>query len=97
MLCRHCGRPRVSRPRGLCWSCYYSPGVRPLYPSTSKYGRRGVDDFCGRGALPPEPTSAPPGSPQKVSILAQRARNHQALWHPQDAPMTAHCYFLEVG
>lgn len=37
MLCRHCVKNRVLRPRGLCWRCYYRPGVRDLYPSTSKY------------------------------------------------------------
>jgi|SRR6516162_557994 hypothetical protein len=87
MRCRHCGRVRVNRPRGLCWSCYYTPGLREFYPSTSKFARRGISDFNGRGALPPEPTDAPPGSPEKVEILIQRARNGQSLWHPNDAAM----------
>jgi hypothetical protein len=56
MLCRHCGRVRASRPRGLCWSCYYTQGVRELFPSTSKFARRGVDDFNGKVPLPPAPT-----------------------------------------
>ena len=85
-MCRHCGRVRVSRPRGLCWVCYYAPGVRDRYPSTSKFARRGVQDFNGRVPLPPEPTTAMPGTPEKVRILAQRARDRQALWHPHDAP-----------
>lgn len=33
--CRHCKRGVVSRPRGLCWSCYYTPSIRERY-STSK-------------------------------------------------------------
>jgi hypothetical protein len=86
MLCRHCNRVRSNRPRGLCWSCYYRPGVRELYPSTSKFARRGVDDFNGKVALPHAPTSAMPGSPEKVEVLAQRARLRQNLWHPLDAP-----------
>ena len=45
MKCRHCHRVESNRPRGLCWSCYYTPGVRGQYPSTSKYARRGVSDF----------------------------------------------------
>ncbi len=53
MMCRHCQRVRSNRPRGLCWSCYYTPGVREKYPSTSKYARRGVSDLngpaCGGG------------------------------------------------
>jgi len=30
MICRHCQKSKVNRPRGLCWSCYYRPGVREL-------------------------------------------------------------------
>jgi hypothetical protein len=89
MMCRHCKRVRSNRPRGLCWSCYYTPGVRELYPSTSKFARRGVDDFNGRTVLPTAPTKAPPGSPEKVAVLVERARLRQSLWHPDDAGMGA--------
>jgi hypothetical protein len=87
MSCRHCGRARVSRPRGLCWTCYYTPGLRSLYPSTSKFAQRGIEDFNGQGRLAIEPTEAFPGSAEKVEVLAERARRRQALWHPSDAPM----------
>lgn len=87
MLCRHCHRVRPNRPRGLCWSCYYTPGVRDQYPSTSKFARRGVDDFNGRVKPPPLPTRAAPGTPEKVAVLEERARLRMALWHPGDAPM----------
>lgn len=36
-MCRHCGQRKANRPRGLCWRCYYAPGVKALYPSTSKH------------------------------------------------------------
>src|SRR5436853_2861688 len=85
MACRHCGRSRVNRPRGLCWSCYYTPGVRERYPSTSKFAQRGVGDFNGRAPLPSAPTAALPGTPEKVAVLMERARLKQALWHPLDA------------
>src|SRR5688572_3585844 len=84
-VCRNCGRSKVNRPRGLCWTCYYTPGVKDLYPSTSKYARRGEGNFTGNAPLPPIPTTAPPGSPEKLEVLAQRARNKQALWHPLDS------------
>lgn len=42
MKCRHCGRDKVNRPRGLCWTCYYTPGVRAMFPVTSKYGEKAV-------------------------------------------------------
>ncbi|HZT81215.1 MAG TPA: hypothetical protein VFA26_13380 [Gemmataceae bacterium] len=35
--------------------------------------------------LPPAPTAAPPGSPEKIRVLAERARMRVALWHPLDA------------
>lgn len=97
MVCRHCGRGRVNRPRGLCWSCYYTPGRRDLYPSTSKFARRGVGDRNGRVPLPSRPTGAPPGSAEKVAVLEQRARLHQALWHPHDAPMDRESWLLGIA
>ena len=84
MLCRHCQKVKSNRPRGLCWSCYYSPGVRDLYPSTSKFARRGVGVGNRRSVLP-EPTNALPGTPEKVAVLEERARMGQCLWHPLDA------------
>ncbi len=35
--------------------------------------------------LPAAPTTALPGTPEKVAVLIQRARLKQALWHPRDA------------
>jgi hypothetical protein len=60
--------------------------LRQLYPSTSKFARRGVDDFNGRVPLAATPTRAMPGSQEKVAVLEERAQRHLALWHPQDAP-----------
>ena len=85
MLCRHCHHGPISRPRQLCWSCFYTPGVRDLYPCTSKFGRRGLGNFCGNAPLPPFPTQAAPGSPEKIALLAQRAQERQQLFHPGDA------------
>lgn len=53
--CRHCGGDKVNRPRGLCWSCYYTPGVKALYPSTSKHAPKSPPAVpvcwgCGRQA-----------------------------------------------
>jgi hypothetical protein len=59
--------------------------VREQYVSLSKFGRRGLEDFCGRAPLP-SPTRALPGSSEKVAVLELRARLRQELWHPQDAP-----------
>lgn len=87
-LCRHCQEIFANRPRGLCWTCYYTPGVRDQYPSTSKFARRGVRDFNGRTRLP-DPTPALPGTEAKVAVLEERARRGIALWHPLDGLIPA--------
>jgi hypothetical protein len=85
VLCRHCRTFRVNRPRGLCWSCYRKPGVKGLYPPTSKYASRGLNDFCRRAPLPPAPTPHPPGSAGKVEAMAARALAGEELFHPRDS------------
>jgi hypothetical protein len=86
MNCRHCQKQKVNRPRGLCWSCYYRPGVRDLYAPTGKQGNHCLKkhrDFCGGYELP-EPTTTAPGTPERMEVLAERARLKQSLWHPDD-------------
>lgn len=43
-ICQHCKQGKVSRPRQLCWHCYYAPGVKELYyacpPSECGAGRK---------------------------------------------------------
>lgn len=50
--CRHCSHPKVTRPRGLCWSCYSAPAVRRLYPPGG--GNPATAKFAPQG----EPTAA---------------------------------------
>jgi hypothetical protein len=95
-VCRHCNVGSGCRSRGLCWNCFYTPGVRELYPSTSKVSRRGHGVSNGPAPLP-EPTDAPPGSVEKVAVLEQRARLGETLWHPQDAPMDPESVRLGMG
>jgi hypothetical protein len=84
-MCRHCGAEKVNRPRGLGWQCYYTPGVKELYPSTSKYARRGVGNVAGGVPLAAEPTTAVPGTPEKLAVLQRRAADGRAIFHPADA------------
>lgn len=88
VACRHCRRAKVNRPRGLCWTCYYTPGVVALYPSTSKYARRGVGHGHRVHAPLPEPTDALPGTPEKLAVLAARSAAGQQLHHPADPVVT---------
>lgn len=83
MICRHCQIKKANRPRGLCWGCYYSPGVKDLYPLSNKY-RRGILDFNGQ-AKNTEPTKHMPGTKEKIEILIKRAQGKQELFHPLDA------------
>lgn len=75
----------MNRPRGLCWSCYYTPGVKEMYQSDSKYARRGVGNFSGDAPLPESPATAAPGTPEKVAVMEQRAAGGFAVFHPADA------------
>lgn len=88
MKCRHCNRRRPNRPRGLCWSCYYRPGVRDLYPSTSKHAPRQPsssyrEPFHAKGKA--EPTDALPGTTEKVCVLTERATAELELFHADDS------------
>jgi hypothetical protein len=95
MKCRHCKNSKVNRPRGLCWSCYYKPGVREMFPSTSKFARRGLGQLFCNAPVPAAATNAMPGTEDKIAVLAQRVQNQESLWHPQDAGFemaeTMHC------
>ena len=97
MICRHCRRARVTRPRGLCWDCYYTPGVRDLYPITSKFGRRGSGVGNRRARPAAFPTNALPGSLEKILVLTQRAELRQDLWHPNDATWEGSRTLAQVG
>lgn len=93
--CKHCGGGPVNRPRGLCWACYYTPGVKDRYPilyslgpqGRPKGGYYGLGNGNFTGTLP-EPTEALPGTPEKIAVLEYRAANGQQLWHPQDAGLS---------
>lgn len=86
LVCVHCRRKGVCRPRGLCWDCFYTPGVRKLYAvSDSVCADRGVGGDNGRHRPPPAaPTAARPGSPEKLAVLIERAAAETLLWHDDD-------------
>ncbi|MBY0525072.1 MAG: hypothetical protein K2R98_16830 [Gemmataceae bacterium] len=84
MQCRHCNQAHVTRPRGLCWSCYYKPGVRGLYPSTSKFARRGAGLVSHRHRAPTRATTAAPGSEEKIAVMMERLERGESLFHEDD-------------
>ncbi len=83
-VCRHCCFAAVNRPHGLCWSCYYKPGVRAKYD-----GARARKKAPRGGRKEPTPTSAAPGTEEKLLVLAQRLSSGMSLWHKDDAPLWA--------
>ena len=98
MLCRHCNRVPSNRPRGLCWSCYYRPGVResvPVHEQVRPPRRRGPASAACR--CPDAPTERLPGSPEKVLILMEAPASARACWHPADAPMDVESRKLGVA
>lgn len=82
--CVRCGMTRYIHGRGLCGQCYYP--YRDLYPVlrvTRPFHRDYEDRLWTRERG--QPTSAVPGSPEKIEVLAQRASEHRPLFHPEDA------------
>lgn len=80
--CRHCGAEPARRPRGLGWKCYYTPGVKEQYPPVSLRGNRGVGNDSSR--RPTTPTTARPGTAEKLAVLIARAEAGEELFHPLD-------------
>ena len=81
MLCVHCGKRKLARPRGLCNRCFADMGIRSLYPLV-KPGHKGLT--FRRPKLPAEPTKAMPGTEEKMDVMAKRAAAGEQLWHPLD-------------
>jgi hypothetical protein len=79
VICRHCNQSKVNRPRGLCWRCYYTPGLRDLYASMGLPALLII-----RGRPSSAPTSAFPGTEAKIAVLAARAGRREELFHPDD-------------
>ena|SRR5438874_10229625 len=84
-LCRHCRSARITRPRGLCWACYYTPTIRRQYRAERANACLGLKDR--RRRLPRYATLAPPGSAEKVAVLAWRAQRGEELWHSDDVTL----------
>jgi small neutral amino acid transporter SnatA (MarC family) len=84
-VCLHCKTRRRARAGGLCHGCYFTPAIRMMYPPTEH--PKHYSSPVGQKAPTrlPTPTSARPGTEEKVRVLAQRAGSGEQLWHPLDA------------
>jgi hypothetical protein len=84
MACRHCNKPGYAVARGLCSGCYYSD-VRALYPIVPlPRNHHGLGINNTEPPPPPHPTRAVPGTPEKLMVMAWRAANGYAVFHPED-------------
>lgn len=81
-MCRACGQKKPSRPRGLCWQCFYAPGVKDRHEPVNVYGRRGAGQKGKGGSV--TPTIAAPRSTDRVDEMAERAAKGLPLFHRAD-------------
>lgn len=86
LLCRHCRREVINRPRGLGWTCYYTPEIRALYPAMTPQeagaigGRKYRPSQHRRGTMSSLFDDLPPAAPpiEARAALADPATSHQA-------------------
>jgi hypothetical protein len=84
-ICQHCHEHPVSKSRGLCWRCWFTPGIKEKYTIEECYAHRGNGLSPSHGKkLPQRPTQAQPGSAKKIQVMADRAAKGLALHHPLD-------------
>ncbi|HWG69673.1 MAG TPA: hypothetical protein VN692_09690 [Steroidobacteraceae bacterium] len=85
--CLHCHTFKRTRPRGLCRRCHTDKSIRKQYAPTSPHGRRMKVYPPGPRPKPRSPTSARPGSEDKILALQARVSRGLDPHHPRDAPM----------
>lgn len=62
-----------------------NPPARNAHHGASRCKSR--DKRTQLGRLPAEPTSALPGTPDKIAVMRERAARGESLFHPQDATL----------
>lgn len=81
-LCGHCQARVVSRPRGLCVHCYNIPKIRATRVS------KNAEHYIEKATKIDStwvPTTALPGSEEKIAIMQKRFARRQPIFHPKDA------------
>lgn len=86
LFCRQCLRKARARFRGLCTYCYTPADF--ITPPRRKKARnplplpKRVKPYVPRPT--PQPTTARPGSEDKIAVLAERLAQGQPLWAEKD-------------
>lgn len=85
-LCRHCRQRIAARgKRTLCRACHTNQTIRAQYaPVQACLSSNHEPDFFGGHELPAEPTSARPGTEEKIAVMAERVQQRVSLHHPLD-------------
>lgn len=85
--CLHCGKRQARRCGVLCNLC--SKLKQVVYQWLLWFIGRGAEGVGrpGDGKRQDVPTSAYPGTPEKLAVLEYRAANGLCLWNPNDAGM----------
>lgn len=53
-------------------------------PGSQRADWHGLGEHVHSLPLPTCPTTAQPGTPQKIAVMLERAKSHQQLFHPLD-------------
>ncbi len=71
--CLHCRFRPVTRPRGLCWPCYYIRSIRLKYPPLCRHGLAGA-----RGHEEPETQE------ELDAIISEQMDNLPEWWEAEN-------------
>jgi len=86
-VCVGCGKAKRIKcaSRRLCDWCFRNPVIREAHttPETTSRAEEGYG-LVPATVLSAEPTTARPGSKEKIAVLEARARDGVLLWHPED-------------
>lgn len=82
-VCVSCGSRRPIRSKGVCYGCYAPSCFGPGVCKKEDLAWSEQDNTDDRPLS--KPTSALPGTEDKITILHQRATSGHHLWHPNDA------------
>jgi hypothetical protein len=85
--CRNCKVKKVNRPRGLCWTCYCTPGVRDSQLITSKHALRG--NGIKSSGLPHIPLVTERQTSERIEELSSLAREGRPLFGEGDSVVIA--------
>ena len=85
-LCRHCGKRKANRGRGLCGGCHGCSSTRRVCepPGRDCSGGRGLMESMVEPVVSPSPTLALPGTEAKILEMQRRVANGLKMYSGED-------------